>query len=73
MMSKLTAQGSSKNRPKFIKEKGETKLEIIIIKIDIKVGIDQPVAIGKCHIEIELSMDKIIEEDHSMIKFTEDT
>ena len=46
-------------------------LEIIIIKIDTKVGIDQAVVIGECHIEVELSMDKIIEEGHSMIKITE--
>ena len=34
-------------------------LEIIIIKIDTMVGIDQTVAIGECHIEVELSTDKI--------------
>ena len=27
--------------------------------------------VGECHIEVELSMDKIIEEGHSMIKITE--
>ena len=35
------------------------------------MGIDQTVAIGECHIEVELSMDKIIEEGHSMIKIIE--
>ena len=39
-----------------------------MIKIDIKIGIDQTVVIGECHIEVELSMDKILEEGHSMIK-----
>ena len=47
------------------------KLEIIIIKIDIKVGIDQTVAIGEFHIEVELCMDKITEEGHNMIKIIE--
>ena len=36
--------------------------------MDTKVGIDQTVAIGECHKELELSMDKIIEKGHSMIK-----
>ena len=44
---------------------------MIIIKIDIKVGIDQRVVIGECHIEVELSMDSILEEGYSMIKITE--
>ena len=56
--------------PKFIKEKRVDKLEIIIIRIDIKIGIDQTVVIGECHTKGELSMDKIIEEGHSMIKIT---
>ena len=34
-----------------------------MFKIDITIGIDQTVAIGKCHIEVELSMDKIVEEE----------
>ena len=56
---------------KYIKVKGEGKLEIIIIKIDIKVGIAQTVAIGECHIEVELRMDRSMDEDHSMIKIIE--
>ena len=28
-------------------------------------------ALGECHIEVELSMDTIIEEGHSMIRITE--
>ena len=42
-----------------------------MIKIDIKIGIDQTVAIGECHIEVELSMDKILVESCSMIKIIE--
>ena len=30
-----------------------------MIKIDIKIGTDETVVIGECHIEVELSMDKI--------------
>ena len=47
------------------------KLEIIMIKKDIKIGIDQTVMIRECHIEVELSMDKISEEGHNMIKIIE--
>ena len=49
----------------------EDKLEIIITKIDIKVGIDKTVMIGECHIEVEVSMDKITEEVCDMIKIIE--
>ena len=48
-------------------------IEIIIIKIDIKVGIGQTVKIRECHIKVELSMHKTIEEGHSMIKIIEVT
>ena len=42
-----------------------------MIRIDTKIGIDQTVAIGECHLEVELSMDKIFEEGCSMIKIIE--
>ena len=42
-----------------------------MIKVDIKIGIDQTVELGECHIEVELSMDKTIEEGHNMIKIIE--
>ena len=45
-----------------------TNYEIVLIKIDINVSIDQTVVIGECHTEVGLSMDKIVEEGHSMIK-----
>ena len=35
-----------------------------MIKIDIKIATDPTVEIGKCHIEVELSMHEIIEEGH---------
>ena len=54
--------------PKYIKVKGQNKLEIIMIKIDIKLAIDQTVAIRECHIEVELSMDEILENGHIKIK-----
>ena len=44
-----------------------------MIKIDIKIDIDQTVEIGECHIEVELSMDKTKEDGHSMIKIIEVT
>ena len=39
-----------------------------MIKIDIKIDTDQTVEIRECHIEVDLSMDKTIEECCSMIK-----
>ena len=38
-----------------------------MIKVNIKLGTDQIVDIGECHTEVELSMDRIIEEGHNMI------
>ena len=76
MVSKLTAQAIVKIghlNQRFIKAKGEDKLEIIMIKIDIKIDTDQTVEIGECHIEVESGLDKTIEEGHSMIKITEVT
>ena len=65
MVNKLTVQGSSQNRsfkPNIYQGKIEDNLEIIMIKIDIKIDTDQTVKIEECHIEVELSMDKTIEE-----------
>ena len=62
MMSKLTAQESSRIdnlKQRFTKVKEEDKLEIIMIKLDIKIDIDQIVEVGECPIEVELSMDKL--------------
>ena len=44
-----------------------------MIKTDIKIDTDQTVEIGESHTEVEFSMDKIIEEGHSMIRITEVT
>ena len=76
MMSKLTAQDSSLKRPinqKFIKVKGEDNLEIIMIKIDIKIHTVQTVEIGECHRETKLSIDRTIEEGCSTVKIIEVT
>ena len=56
--------------PKFIKEKGEDKVEIIMTKMDIKLDTDQTVEIDTLdfHIEVDLSTDKIIEKGLSMFK-----
>ena len=65
MMSKMTAQGNNQNKqlnPRYIKEKGENKQEIIMIKAIIRVDTDQIVVIGKCHLGVELIIDRIIEE-----------
>ena len=53
--------------------KREGKLGVIIIKIGNKADVDQTVRISivECHIEVELSLDKIIEKGHSMINIIE--
>ena len=62
MISKPTTQGSNQNRP--------FKQESIMIKVIIKIDIDQIVEIEECHLEIQLSMDSIIEEGHNIITIT---
>ena len=67
VMSKLTAHGSKQNKqckPKnyyifiliklliIVKEKGEDKQEIIMIRVIIRIDIDQLVEIGECHSEV---------------------
>ena len=55
MMSKLKAQVSNKNR-------GEEKQQIIMIKANIKIDTDKIVEIGECHLEVEISTDRLIEK-----------
>ena len=43
-----------------------------MIKANIKIDTDQIVEIGKCHLEVELSMEKIIEEGHNMSTIIEE-
>ena len=38
-----------------------------MIKVIIKIDTDQIVEIGECHLDMELSMDRIIEEGNSML------
>ena len=74
--SKLTAQSSSQIgslNPKFIEAKGEDKQEIIMIRANIKIDTSKIIEIEECHIEVELSMDKIIEEGSNMIIIIEMT
>ena len=44
-----------------------------MIKVIIKLGIDQIVKIGEHHLEVEVSMDRFIEEDHNMSMLIEIT
>ena len=44
-----------------------------MIKANIKIDIDQIVEIGECHLQVELSMDRIIEEGHNMLTIIEVT
>ena len=63
MMSKLSAQGSNQNRPfklKFIKNKGEDKVENIVIKINTDQTVEKDTV--HCHMEVDCSLSKITEE-----------
>ena len=44
-----------------------------MIKVNVKIDTDQIVEIGECHIGVELSMDRIIEESPNMIAIIEVT
>ena len=44
-----------------------------MIKIIIRIDTDQIVEIGECHLEVELSMDRIVEEGHNMLTIIEMT
>ena len=62
MMSKLIAHGNNQNKqfkPQMY-QVGEDRQEIIMNKLIIAIGIDQIVEIGECHLEVEVSTDKII-------------
>ena len=76
MMSKMSTQDGKQKRIKLriYQGKGEDKVVIIMIKVDTtKVDIGQTVEIDSldCHIEVDPSMDKIIEKGLSMLKITE--
>ena len=49
------------------------KQEIIMIKVNISIDTDQIVEIDECHLGVEFSMDRIIEEGHNMLTFIEMT
>ena len=44
-----------------------------MIKVIIRIGTDQIVEIGECHLEVECSMDRIIEEGQNMLVIKEMT
>ena len=65
MVIKLTAQGNNQNKHFKIKiypGKTDDKQEIFMIMVIIKIHIDQIVEVGELHIQVEVSMDRIIEE-----------
>ena len=73
MMSKPTAQGSNQKyclNLKFTKAIGEDQWGIIMIKVNININ---TYYIGECHLEVELSTEKIIEKGHNMITIVEVT
>ena len=42
-----------------------------MIRVIIRKDIDQKVEIRECHLEVELSTDRIIEEGHNMLRIIE--
>ena len=44
-----------------------------MIRVTIRIDTDQIMEIGECHLEVELSMDRIIEEGHNMLIIIEMT
>ena len=42
-----------------------------MMKVNIKIDTDLTVGIGECRIEVEISMDRIIEEGHNIITIIE--
>ena len=75
MMSKLTAQDDNEIKSlnqRYIKANREERQEISMIKMIVireitKIDIDQIVETEEHHTEIEVSMDRIIEEDCIML------
>ena len=67
MMSKLAAQGNNQNK-QFKPNIYQGKIRVII-----RISIGQIVEIGEHHLEVEVSMDRIIEECHNMLILIEMT
>ena len=76
MISKLTAQGNNQNKqfqPKIYQGTGECRQRVTMIEVITKIDTDLTVVIGECHLGVELSMDKIIEEGCNMLTIIEIT
>ena len=69
MMSKLTALGNNQNK----QFKQGDKQGITMIKAIIRIDTGKIVVIGEYHLGVELSMDRIIEEDCNMLIIIEMT
>ena len=75
MKSNLTAQGSNQNKlfkPKIYqgKMRGQTR-NYCVFKVIIRIDSNQIMDIVECHLEVELSMDKVIEEGGNMLTIIE--
>ena len=69
MISNLTAQDNNQNKqfnPRYIKVDRENNHDTIMIRLITKTDIDQRAEIEGLHSEVEVSMDRIIGEDHVM-------
>ena len=74
MLSKLTAQGSNQNRlfkQKCYQGKRRGQSSNYYDQDRYQNNTDETVEIGEYHTEVELSMDKIMMEGHSIIKIIE--
>ena len=67
LMSKWTAQDKTRINslnPIYINVDREDNQDIIMIRVIIKIGIDQVVEMEGHHSEVEFSKDRIIEKHH---------
>ena len=74
MMSKLTAQDSNNinsSSIEYIKEKRGHRQRITMTKVNIRPDTDQTVLIEECHLEVELGMDRIIQNYTGRLQYTE--
>ena len=76
MIRKLTAQGSNQNKlfkPEIYQGKRRGKTRNYSDQGKYKIDTDQIVEIGECHLEVELSMDRTIEESRDVLTIIEMT
>ena len=73
MMSKLTAQGNKQDKQfkcKIYQGKKRGQTKITRTKVITRPEIDLTVVVEECHLEVEVGMNRFIEEDCSKLTVT---